>query len=76
MHVCDGCGEFFNYKLKIINAKMWRSEVCDRSLKWSYECKRYGCKFRMEDEGCMEFQFCSSCLKKQSLLDRNFLSIK
>lgn len=72
--LCDGCQTAFDKSLNTINAKEWKSNLCNTTLEMSYECGNADCNFSVEGECCVEFQFCDSCLKDSIIVDRLFSS--
>jgi hypothetical protein len=69
---CDGCNRIFNGLLKTINAKEWDNKVCNVSVEKSSFCSNYRCKFSLEGECCVEFQFCDDCLNGKTAVDKVF----
>jgi hypothetical protein len=69
---CDGCGMIFNKLLNIINAKEWRSNICNVPVVMSHQCNNADCKYSIEGECCVEFQFCDFCLKNNAVVTKVF----
>jgi hypothetical protein len=72
--LCDGCQTAFTKSLNTMNAKEWKSNLCNTPLKISYECDKADCNFSVEGECCVEFQFCDSCLNNHLIVDKLFAS--
>jgi len=70
---CDGCERVFTRKLAPVNAKEWKPTYCDVPAAESPTCKEFDCVYNIED-GCVEFQFCESCLSSQVTIDKTFAS--
>jgi hypothetical protein len=73
---CDGCYQIFSSKLKKINVKDWKPNLCTVTKEDSSYCSDVTCKFNLGDEdGCSEWQFCDVCLADKKVVTRVFESI-
>jgi len=70
---CDGCERVFTKELTLVTAKEWKPSLCDVSVADAPTCKRFDCRYNIEG-GCIEYQFCDSCLPSQEALDRTFVA--
>ena len=76
-YFCDGCGEYFNGKPDRITADEWNIDVCIRSYERIYDtCNRTDCKYNIEGEVCVDFNFCNKCSKNKSILNERFESFE
>jgi hypothetical protein len=73
--LCDGCGCIFITNLKTINAKVWNPRLCDIPVEESEVCSVIRCRYNIEGECCIEFQFCDDCLSDRSILDNRFKNV-
>jgi len=76
-YFCDGCGKYINGKPNRITADEWNIDACIRSYERLYDtCNRMDCKYNIEGEVCVDFNFCNKCSKNKSILNRRFESFK
>lgn len=69
--ICDGCQEFFNKELTVINAKKWKESLCDIPMAQTFICRKFDCVYNFESM-CIEYQFCDECLSSQDIIDKIF----
>ena len=68
---CDGCERVFPTKLTLVTAKEWKPSLCDVPIAEAPACQRFDCPYNIEG-GCIEFQFCDSCLSLPETINRTF----
>ncbi|MGO8748617.1 MAG: hypothetical protein ACLQNE_21820 [Thermoguttaceae bacterium] len=75
LSACDGCERIIAKRLTLVTAKQWRPSLCDTAIADAPVCKRFDCRYNIED-GCIDYQFCDSCLSSPEVLDRTFVAFR
>lgn len=77
INYCDACKKSFKGKPKTISAKEWNKDICISSYEKEFGgCDIVNCKYNIEGEICIEFDFCSKCSKSRSVLNKKFENVK
>ena len=69
---CDACKTYFSGKPSTISAKEWNIDICISPYEREFGgCDAVDCRYSIEGDTCIEFNFCSECSKTKSILDKN-----
>jgi len=77
IYTCDGCKKTFRGNPKTISAKEWNVDICislyERELGG---CDAVDCRYNIEGDICISFDYCPKCAKRRSIVDNIFKTVK
>ena len=77
MRSCECCEMVVSEEIRIIRAKEVFPDLCNVPLEQAHLCKHLACDFCLdEEEGCVEFNVCLSCISDSDKIKACFNMIR